>query len=171
MLHPQDIVVLIRLLIGDRSPDDWTQQELARATGLSQAEVHNAIKRAARSGLCDARGKKVMRKALLELLVHGVKYVFPARLGGPTRGVPTAWAALPLSEEITGGNADEKPVWPHPEGKARGSSVEPLYKTVPDVALRDPAMHEIFALVDALRFGRARERELAEKLLQERLGP
>lgn len=159
---------MMRLLVG-RSADEWTQQELASATGLSQAEVHNAIKRAAYSRLCDSRGKKVMRQALLEFLVHGVKYVFPAQLGGPTRGVPTAWAAPPLSDIIMGGD-DERPVWPHPDGKVRGSSVEPLYKTVPDIALQDPAMHEALALVDALRFGRARERKLAQQLLKERLG-
>ena len=169
MLRPQDLVILLRLLIGERTPEQWGQNELARATGLSQAEVHNALKRAATSGLYDHRAKKVMRKALLEVLVHGVKYFFPAHPGSPTRGIPTAWAASPLSEELTGSQSEEQPVWAHPDGRARGSAVEPLYKTVPEVALHDPEMHEVLALVDALRLGRARERALAEQILEKRL--
>jgi len=169
MLRPQDLLVLVQLVADERPAGEWTQQELANATGLSQAEVHNALKRAAESRLCDVGGKTVMRSGLLEFLVHGVKYVFPAQPGGLVRGVPTAWAALPLSELLVGGHDLERPVWPHAEGKVRGCAVEPLYKTIPDVGLRNPRVYEIFALVDALRFGRARERKLGEKLLGERL--
>ena len=170
MLRPQDIVVLLQLSTGDRPSAQWSQTELALSTGLSQAEVHNSLKRAAESGLYEAQGKTVMRKALLELLLHGVKYVFPAHRGALTRGVPTAWAAEPLSLEIAAGDSLELPVWPHPDGKIRGSSVDPLYKSVPELALRDPLMHEILALVDAIRIGRARERKLAEAELRQRLG-
>lgn len=169
MLRPQDLVLLMRLLTGDRPPGGWSQTDLARATALSQAEVHNALKRAAQSGLYEATKKQVMRKALLELLVHGVKYVFPARPGAPARGIPTAWATSPLDERIVGGDSLERPVWPHPDGKIRGTAVEPLYRSAPEAALRDPAMHEVLALVDAIRLGRARERKMAEKLLEKRL--
>ena len=170
MLRPQDLVILLRLLTGERPASQWGQNELARAIGVSQAEVHNALKRAAESGLYEPHGKKVMRKALLELLVHGVKYIFPARLGSPSRGIATAWAAPPLSEKISAGASGQQPVWAHPDGNVRGSAVEPLYKTVPNVALHDAEMHELLALVDAIRLGRARERRLAEKLLEKRLG-
>ena len=43
--------------------------------------------------------------------------------------------------------------------------LEPLYKTVPIAARRDPRLYEILALLDALRDGRARERRLAEEHL------
>ena len=52
----------------------------------------------------------------------------------------------------------------------RGVTVEPLYKTAPAAALRDPFLYELLALIDALREGRARERKLAEKELIDRLG-
>jgi hypothetical protein len=55
------------------------------------------------------------------------------------------------------------PVWPHPEGKKRGIALAPLYETVPEAALRDHALYEKLALVDALRDGRVRERKLAEQ--------
>jgi len=47
--------------------------------------------------------------------------------------------------------------------------LEPLYKNVPYAALRDPALYELLALVDAIRDGRARERNLAERDLVRRL--
>jgi len=34
--------------------------------------------------------------------------------------------------------------------------LEPLYKSVPQAALRDPILHQFLALVDAIRDGRAR---------------
>jgi hypothetical protein len=40
---------------------------------------------------------------------------------------------------------------------------------VPHAALRDPALYELLALVDAIRDGRARERNLAERVLVRRL--
>jgi hypothetical protein len=40
---------------------------------------------------------------------------------------------------------------------------------VPHAALRDPALYELLALVDAIRDGRARERNLAERDLVRRL--
>jgi hypothetical protein len=54
-------------------------------------------------------------------------------------------------------------------GTVRGPSLSPLCKTAPDAALADPALHEMLALLDALRAGRSRERTLAEKHLAVRM--
>jgi hypothetical protein len=86
--------------------------------------------------------------------------------GAPTRGVPTAHSAKPLSDLIAGGDAF---VWPHVDGTVRGQAIAPLYPTVPDACLGDERLYELLALVDALRVGRARERELAVKELEARL--
>jgi len=43
-----------------------------------------------------------------------------------------------------------------PNGDTRGIALEPLYKTAPIAALRDPVLYEFLALVDAIRDGRAR---------------
>jgi hypothetical protein len=61
------------------------------------------------------------------------------------------------------------PVWPHPEGIARGPGLLALYENLPLAAQADPALYELLALFDALRAGQARERELARKYLEERL--
>jgi hypothetical protein len=52
-------------------------------------------------------------------------------------------------------------VWPYGHGKLRGHSIVPLYPSVPEAATKDPKLHELLALVDALRVGKAREREIA----------
>jgi len=64
---------------------------------------------------------------------------------------------------------DLPPVWPWPEGNTRGIGLEPLYKSVPRAALRDPNLYQFLALVDAIRDGRARERKIAERDLVHRL--
>ena len=51
----------------------------------------------------------------------------------------------------------------------RGEGLEPLYKSVPRAARADAQLYEWLALVDAVRAGRARERELAVKELRSRL--
>jgi len=45
-----------------------------------------------------------------------------------------------------------------------------LYKTVPKAALKDAKLYELLAIVDAIRDGKAREREIAVKELKARLG-
>lgn len=170
ILKPQDVVVLLKLVaLGDRA---WTFQGLAVELSISQSEVHAAVRRAVAARLmteaASGAGRPV-RAALLEFLVHGVKYAFAPERGELTRGVPTGYAAPPLDQSITG-SSEPPPVWPYAEGKVRGYAFAPLYRTVPEAALRDPALYELLALVDAIRDGRARERNLARQALEKRLG-
>ncbi|HJQ64636.1 MAG TPA: nucleotidyltransferase family protein, partial [Burkholderiales bacterium] len=104
-----------------------------------------------------------------EFLIHGVPYAYPSEHGGVVRGMPTAYAAPPLNKMIV--QADEPPpVWPYAEGTVRGYKFAPLYPSVPKAAERDPKLYELLALVDAIRDGRARERDLAAQELETRLG-
>ena len=107
-------------------------------------------------------------KAVEEFLIHGVKYAFPVQRGETTRGMPTGYAAPPLKDQIAD-NGDLPPVWPDPDGEVRGATLEPLHKAAPKAARKDPALHELLALIDALRDGRVREKQLAEKELSVRL--
>jgi len=167
MLKGQDILLLLKLALQEAYSAP-RQIDLAQALGLSQAEVYKALQRCAESGLLDRETRRVRRQALLEFLEHGLKYVFPARLGEPTRGIPTAWAAPPMSSRIVSGD-NEKPVWASADGTERGNAVEPLYASVPAVALRDAQLYAALAYVDALRLGRARERSLAIAALKKLL--
>jgi hypothetical protein len=73
-----------------------------------------------------------------------------------------------LRKSVAAGE-DPPPVWPLAEGPVRGYSFAPLHKNVPQAALKDRRLYELLALVDALRDGRARERELAARELKNRL--
>jgi len=165
-LLAQDIVVLAKLVSygGARPPIAQVAGDLA----LSPSQVHASLKRLERSRLIDAQSSRPLLKAVEEFLIHGVKYAFPVERGEPTRGVPTAYAAPPLSDQISG-SGDLPPVWPDAEGKVRGITLEPLHRAAVKAAQRDPTVHELLALIDALRDGRARERQLAEKELSARL--
>jgi DNA-binding Lrp family transcriptional regulator len=167
-LKPQDVVVALKLCgyPNGRQPISVIATEL----GLSPSEVHGAIQRLRSSRLLHgpALKDKPNISGLEEFLVHGLKYAFPARHGEVTRGVPTSYAAEPLKSEINSSN-DLPPVWPWHDGDTRGVGLEPLYKSVPQAALRDPALYQLLALVDAIRDGRARERKLAERDLVHRL--
>jgi hypothetical protein len=165
-LKPQDIVVLLKL-IGLK--EDWSYRSLAADLFLSTGEIHNALDRASRAQLFDADRKRPRIQALEEFLVHGIKYAFPAERGSLTRGTPTAFAAPPLNDIISAEDGDHPPVWPDPEGSMRGYKLEPLYPSVPKAAKLDKALYELLALVDAIRDGRARERNLAVEHLQKRL--
>src|SRR5215510_8750197 len=165
-LLAQDIVVLVKLVsyAGARPPIAQVAGDLA----LSPSQVHASLKRLERSRLIDAQSSRPLLKAVEEFLIHGVKYAFPVERGEPTRGIPTAYAASPLSDQISS-SGDLPPVWPDAEGKVRGITLEPLHRAAVKAARQDPAVHELLALIDALRDGRARERQLAEKELGARL--
>jgi hypothetical protein len=109
-----------------------------------------------------------IRDNLKEFLIYGVKYAFPVHRGGLVRGMPTAHAAPPLKEQMAE-SSDPPPVWPDPEGAVRGLEFSPLSKNVPAAARRDPKLYELLALVDAIRDGRAREREIAISELEQRI--
>jgi DNA-binding Lrp family transcriptional regulator len=143
---------------------------IAADLGLSPSEVHAALKRLQQARLL--HGPEMQDKpnlaALEEFLLHGLKYAFPAERGHVTRGVPTSYAAPPLRDDVVLGD-ELPPVWPWKNGDTRGIALEPLYRTAPAAALRDPALYELLALVDAIRDGRARERKMAERELLSRL--
>jgi len=164
-LSPQDIVVLLKIL--SFRGDPWVQMQLAIKLELSQAEISNSLVRSKYAGLLDASGKVVSKQALMDFLHHGIAYAFPARPGALVRGVPTAHSAAPLNKWIEGG--EEEYVWPSATGNMRGQAVSPLYRNVVKAVRSDPEMHELLALVDGIRVGRARERELAVKELRKRL--
>lgn len=167
MLRPQDLLVLLRLALLE--PDQrWTFQQLSHELGMSVSEVHAAAKRCAESRLIIHRqgGDRANLTNLFELVVHGVKYFFPPERGPITAGIPTAHAAPPLKDLLV--DEDLPPVWPHMEGKERGEALQPIYRSAPEAALKNPKLYELLALVDAIRAGGARERKLAENELKKR---
>ncbi len=167
-LKPQDVYVLLKLVAAGSRRAPYSQ--LALELVMSPSEVHACVKRAQSSHLLHGPGleNRPNIAALEEFLVHGLKYVFPAERGELTRGVPTSYGADPLRSVIASGS-ESIPVWPHEEGKQRGVSFAPLYKTAPIAALGDKTFYEYLVLADALRDGRVRERKIAETEIHRRL--
>jgi hypothetical protein len=168
-LKGQDLLVLLKRAA--HPAQAFTYATLGEAVLLSASQVHRSVRRCLAAGLATSSGRgewQTVRNALLEFAVHGVRYAFPATLGPVKRGIPTSFGAPPLSAKISSAPG-EAPVWAHPKGEARGPTVSPICTTAPDAALIDQNLHQLLALLDALRMGRARERELAKKLLAEAL--
>lgn len=168
VLKPQDLVVALKLalLAGKR----LAYSELGKSLRLSQFEAHAAVQRlmAARLAVDLGEGPRPIMAALRDFVLHGAMYCYPPVRGEVTIGFPTAYAVAPLKDMVLF-SEEMPPVWPHPEGTVRGTSLLPLYEKLPLAALDDPKLYELLALFDALRMGQARERELAGKLLLERL--
>jgi hypothetical protein len=186
-LRPQDVIVVLKLLVDDSTR--WSYLKLGEELAMSASHVFASVDRARTSRLLDfaailprsrhariarpsrdrlAALPKPNRSNLKEFLIHGVKYVFPVKRGGETRGIPTAEAAPPLKKHFSR-DFSQPPVWPYADGSVRGIEFSPLYKNAPQAALRDPKLYELLALVDAIREGRAREREIAIRELTARI--
>ena len=159
---------MLKLLSGPLQP--WTYASLGKELTMSSSEVHAAVRRCTKAGLYNPATREPIRQALKEFLVHGLRYVFPAQPGAIVTGLPTSYAVSPLKERIRY-DSSETPVMPLLRGPARGPEIEPLYRSASKAALFDPKLHQLLAVVDLLRMGRARERKLAEEVLGELLQP
>lgn len=167
-LKPQDILFLLKLVALEKNY--WSFNKLAVELGMSPAEVHAAAKRAvaARLAVKDSDSIRPNTRNLMEFLLHGIQYTFVPDRGGLSRGMPTGYAQAPLVKHFVPDN-EPVPVWPDPSGALRGESFSPLYKSAPIAAKNDSKLYELLVLVDALRGGRAREREIATNELIKRL--
>jgi hypothetical protein len=185
-MKSQDILVLLKLVSleqeareGDARPESGSHHEapysvrsLESTLGVSKTEVNASIKRSISSGLAindpDSDRAKPNRRNLYNFIIHGLKFVYPAKPGAMTRGIPTAFAAAPLKNRLI--NAGKYIyVWPYAKGKDMGQSVEPLFRSVPDAVQKDDRLYEYLALIDAIRLGKQREAGLAAERLSERL--
>lgn len=158
-LKPQDILILMKLL----SEPNLSQMDLAKKLQLSQAEVSHGLKRLRTSHLINIEGQ-VIKEAAIELLVHAVKYFYPAQLGAPSLGLPTAHANPDF--KYVKHSESEIYVWPYAEGKSKGISLLPIYPSLPYASSKDKILYKIASLVEMIRAGRTRERKIAEEELQ-----
>lgn len=183
-LKSQDIVIILKIIsmivLSKEHPDNLlTQNKLATLLCMSVSEINSGIKRLVLAGLLgpvfrEGHNNRVVflpiRAACEECLISGVKYFFPAQLGSYTRGIATSYAAPIFEKHILLGN-DPLPVWPYGEGDQRGLALEPLYSSVPKSLAQypDQLFYELLVLIDAIRIGRTRERNIAAQLLRERI--
>ncbi len=164
-MKQQDILILLKLL--SLKDSNCTQVQIADALLISRSEISEGLERLKISGLVDHSKTKVQKLAAREFLVHGLRYVFPPKLGTKVRGIATAHSASPIMEHLKVG--DEMYVWKAAKGTKRGIEIEPIYKTVPKIVDQDPDLYELLVIVDTLRIGRVRELEIAIAELDKKL--
>ena len=163
MLKGQDIVVLAALMDGRRQSESYAQ--LGARAFLSASETHAAVKRLQDASLIGP-DRHVLKRNVLEFLIHGIRYAFPFRsTGGMAKGMPTSYAA-PVAEGAFA-VAGTCPVWRSQSGHTYGQAFEPLYATAPKAAAKDRELYDRLAVIDMLRGGRLRERKFAESKITE----
>jgi len=163
-MRPHDIVILLK--IAAKGGSNWLMKDLAGELNISASEVTESLNRSFEAGLLSGNKRVLMKGALLDFLKYGLAYVYPQHPGAMARGIPTAHSAPPLNKAI---QSSENYVWPYAEGKVRGQSIEPLYRSVPAASLKDKKLYELLALTDALRVGKVREKNLAMEELENRI--
>lgn len=186
-MKSQDLVVLLKLVSlqeeerqpspeqrqpGFQGEDPYSVRNLEAPLGISKTEINASIKRSLSSGLAikdRITGRATPnRRNINNFIVHGMKFVFPAKPGAMTRGIPTAFAA-PMLRSLLVSGGEYIYVWPFAEGRDIGQSVTPLFKSVPEAVQKDDRLYEYLSLIDAIRLGNQREAGLAGERLSERV--
>ena len=158
-LRPVDVLVVLKLVALGRA--SASVRELAGGLGISKSSVALSLGRLRGLGLLKGDGEetRVVKLQLRECLEHAVRWISPGSIGDWELGLPTAHAASPLADKLRGD--DDPVVMPLAHGPMRGRAVSPIHPQAPFAAQRDPKLHGLLALVDALRIGRARDRSVA----------
>jgi hypothetical protein len=141
-MKSQDIIVLLKIALlhqrisSDKAieADAFSARGLEAALGISKTEVNASIKRSIGAGLAlkdrTSGYPKANINALLEFIVHGLRYVFPVQPGAMVRGMATAAAAPVLQKELMSAG-DTICVWPDAEAKEMGQSLNHCLKAHP----------------------------------------
>lgn len=165
-MKPQDVLIILKILFWKQ--DRWTFEDIASSIFMSRSEVFQGVKRLELVRLLDPQTRRPRKTLLLEFLLHGLKFVFPASIGQMTKGILTAHSGPALKQQISA-DPENCFVWPVKGKKEKGLALTPLYPSVPKAALNDRELYEILTLLDAIRMGKTREVDLATQILEERI--
>ena len=166
MLRPTDLYVLIGAIASRERKGSL--RDLASRLAVDHTVVHRSLKNAEAAGLYRADERRVNLASFEDLAVHAARFIAPAPLGAVTRGVPAAWAAKPISEQIRQSKSELPPVWPTADGKVRGQALRPLHPSAVKAA-KDRRSARLLAIVDSLRAGDVRVRDVASSALAKEL--
>jgi hypothetical protein len=166
MLRSTDLYVLTGALANQGGT--WSLRDLAEKLFLDHTVVSRALKRTEEVGLYQPGERRVNPANFAELMVHAARFIAPAPLGGMTRGFNAAWAAAPISDLIRQAGDEPPPVWPSALGDNRGQALEPLHPGAVS-ASADPKLAALLVIVDCLRAGDARVRQVAASSLEDEL--
>ena len=160
-MRPQDIAILLKIVMLGKN--EWQYQDLARSLCISGAEVNASLNRSKLAGLIDYNRKRVNKQALYEFLEHGIQYVFPIHPGALSKGIPTAHSHPVIKDQIV---SESVFVWPDSNGTEIGQTIEPLFNTQVKAIKEDSALYEVLSLIEILRVGKTREKNIALQQLK-----
>ncbi|MFZ6011768.1 MAG: hypothetical protein ACOYXT_15605 [Bacteroidota bacterium] len=158
-IRPQDIVVLLKIVVLAQTGNDWLKKDLADSLNLANSEITKVFERLRFTGLIV--GTRVQSLTFYEYLIYGLKATFPPSLGPEVRGLLTGSGALPEGN-ITGSDY----VWAHAEGKTKGTSITPLYSEVVFASEKDHNLYLALSACEMLRVGRVTEINFARQWLK-----
>jgi hypothetical protein len=167
-LKAQDLIVALKLAVSSASTR-LTYADLSLKLGLPASALHASVQMLKQARLITGSfrdGINVQRRSLLELIIYGVPYFFPAMIGGPSRGMQTGLVPLDTDKLFID---EEAYVWPTPHGTVRGRSLQPLHPCALMACAQDAKLYKLLMCIDVLRTEGAREREFASKILQQLL--
>lgn len=153
----------------------WTYESLGALLDMSPSRIFESLERLSASGLYHGKGLKgrVDKGALLQFILHGARYVFPAIKGGIARGIPTASSSSLFNNKDLIEHTEKGPeyacVWSSPKGNARGASIAPLCRQVISSHSKNVLLNMALVHFDVLRVGGSRERKVAEAFFREHL--
>ncbi len=134
-MKSRDILLLLKLISLQHHENQLngiknlsSQPELWQSRNMPEGEVLKqqgsiTIKRCTDIGLAKKDRKygvpRTNKKSLLEFIIYGIKYVFPARMGELTRGIATSFSAPMLNDKLFS-SGELIPVWPDERAKSKG---------------------------------------------------
>jgi len=177
----QDILLLLKLISLEEQGNNAgtsasalrkkvTIRSLADSVSMSKSETNLALRRLvecglARKSLLAPAMPRPKRKDFFCFVRCGLKYVFPAKITGISRGILTAFSA-PAAEGLIEADPSIPYVWADSDARVKGKAVSPLYPAVPKAAIQDKTLYDYLVLVDIIRMGKARDAEFAEQRLK-----
>ncbi len=151
-MHPQDIVILLKLLLFRQ--DNRQYHDLSSSLFLSLSEISESLNRSHLAHLIDESRKRVYRQTLMEFIQYGLHYIFPQLPGTTVTGMATVHSHPFYQSRFI---SEPNYAWPDEEGNIRGLMIAPLYKGATSAARKDEDLYLLLASVDIIRVGRTRE--------------
>ena len=153
----------------------WTYESLGALLDMSPSRIFESLEKLSVSALYHGKGLKgrVDKGALLQFILHGARYAFPAIKGGISRGIPTASSSFLFDGKDLIEHTEQRPdyayVWPSPKGNARGTSIVPLCHQVVSSHAKNVQLNMALVHFDVLRVEGSRERKVAEAFFRKHL--
>jgi len=163
VLKPQDIVVLGKLVTDETWP---TQKDIASTLELSQSEISHSLKTLEQVGLINLNQRKTNKLAVIEFVVHAVKFFYPSEKHGVGRGMSVGPSSQYFSKRV---QSDEfNYVWPDPNGDSKGILISPLLPKLTSSIKENEKLLLFLNIVEVFRgLGGVRHLQEAQKALKE----